>query len=59
MDKIRINQERIRVRQIIAQLRLNNEKALNLRHTARNLRTVSKLMREEIHWWRQRNVTNH
>ena len=59
MDKIRVNQERIRAQEIIAKSRLNNEKALNLMHTARNLQTVSRLVREEIHWRRQRNVTSH
>jgi hypothetical protein len=59
MDKMRINPEVIRAKKIIAELRVNNGKANELRHTARNLQTVSRLMREEIHWWRQRNLTNH
>ena len=59
MEKMRVNQELIRAREIIAESKLNNKKAYELRHTARNLRTVSRLMREEIHWRRQRNVTNH
>jgi hypothetical protein len=59
MDKMRINPEVIRAKKIIAELIVNNTKANELRHTARNLATVSRLMREEIHSWRQRNVTNH
>jgi hypothetical protein len=59
MDKIRVNQERIRAREIIAEVRSNNEKALQLIHAARNLLTVSRLMREEIYWRRRRNLTKH
>jgi hypothetical protein len=59
MDKVRVNRELIRARQIIAELRVNNQKALNLMHTARNLLTVSRLMQEEIHWRRGRKLTNY
>jgi UDP-N-acetylglucosamine 2-epimerase len=59
MDKIRVNQEHIRAREVIAKLKSNNKKAHELRHTARNLQTVSRLMLEEIRWRRHRNLTNH
>jgi hypothetical protein len=54
-----MNQEIIRTRAVITESRLNHEKARELRHTARNLRTISGLMREQIHWRRQVNLTNH
>jgi hypothetical protein len=49
MEKIRVNREIIRAREIIAELRLNNEKAHQLTHTLRNLRTVQMLIRESIY----------
>jgi hypothetical protein len=55
-----INHEIIRAtKAIIAESRLNNEKARELRHTAKNLRTVSSLTREQNRLWRQGNLTNH
>lgn len=41
-----VNHEIIRTKAIIAESRLNNERAHELTHTARNLRAVSSLMRE-------------
>jgi flagellin-specific chaperone FliS len=41
-------QEIIRAREIIAELRLNNEKAHQLTHTLRNLLTIHRLMLEQI-----------
>jgi hypothetical protein len=43
------NQEIIRARTIIAELKLNNRKAHELRHTLRNLLTVRRLVLEEFH----------
>jgi len=55
-----VNHEIIRgTKAIIAESRLNNEMARELRHTARNLRTVSSFTREQIHRRRQGNLTNH
>jgi hypothetical protein len=54
-----VNREILRTIAVIAESRLNNEKAHELMHTARNLQTISRLMREEIYWQRQRNSTNH
>jgi hypothetical protein len=54
-----VNHEIIRARTIISESKLNNEKAHELMHTARNLQTISKLMREIIDWRRHRNLTNH
>ena len=48
MDKMRVNQECIRAREIVAKLKLNNQKAHELIYTARNLLTVNTLMREEF-----------
>jgi hypothetical protein len=50
MDKIQsCNQEIIRARALIAELKTNNKKALELRHTLSNLLTIHRLMLEEIH----------
>jgi hypothetical protein len=46
-EKIRVNQEIIRAREIIAELRLNNEKAHQLTHTLRNLLTIHQLRLEQ------------
>jgi hypothetical protein len=54
-----LNREMIRTRTIITESKLNNEKSHELRHTARNLQTISRLMREIIHSRRHRNLTNH
>jgi hypothetical protein len=43
-----VNQEIIRAREIIAELRLNNEKAHQLTHTLRNLLTIHQLRLEQI-----------
>jgi len=43
-----MNQEIIRAKAIIAELRLNNEKSHQLIHTQRNLLTVQRLMLEQI-----------
>jgi hypothetical protein len=59
MDKMRVNQEIIRAREILAELKLNNQKAHELVHTARNLITIRRLMLEEVHWHRHRKLTNH
>ena len=52
-------QEIIRAKAIVAELKLNTEKAHKLIHTARNLITVHRLMLEEIHWHKHRRLTNH
>jgi hypothetical protein len=44
-----VNQEIIRARKIIAQLRLNNQKAHELTHRLKNLLTVQRLIRDQIH----------
>ena len=44
-----MNQEIIRAKAIIAELRLNNEKSHQLIHTQKNLRTVRWLILEQIH----------
>ena len=44
-----MNREIIRARKIIAELKLNNNKAHQLTHTLRNLLTVQRLIREQIH----------
>jgi hypothetical protein len=49
-----VNHEIIRAKAIIAESRLHNARAHELTHTARNLRAVSSLMREQIHLWRQK-----
>jgi hypothetical protein len=51
------NQEVIRAIAVIAELKLNIKKAHELRHTARNLMTIHRLMLEEIHRRRCRNLT--
>jgi len=43
-----MNQEIIRAKAIIAELRLNNEKSHQLIHTQKNLRTVRWLILEQI-----------
>ena len=43
------NQEIIRAKAIIAELRSNNEKAHQLTHTLKNLLTVQGLLLEQIH----------
>jgi hypothetical protein len=48
------NQEIIRARAIIAELKLNNQRAHELRHTLRNLLTVRRLVLEEFHRRRDR-----
>jgi hypothetical protein len=54
-----LNAELIRAREIFAELKLNLEKAHELRHTARNLITIGRLVLQEIHWRKHRNLTNH
>jgi hypothetical protein len=54
-----VNQEVIRARAVTAELKSNIKKAHELRHTARNLITVHRLLLEEIHLSSRRNVTNH
>lgn len=44
-----MNREIIRARTLIADLRLNNEKAHQLTHTLRNLLTVRRLVLEHFH----------
>jgi hypothetical protein len=44
-----VNREIIRARAIIAELKLNNQRAHELRHTLRNLLTVRRLVLEEFH----------
>jgi signal transduction histidine kinase len=44
-----LNQEIIRARAIIAELKLNTQRAHELTHTLRNLLTVRRLMLEEFH----------
>jgi hypothetical protein len=44
-----VNREIIRARKIIAELKLNNEKAHQLAHIQKNLLTVQRLIREQIH----------
>src|SRR5262245_23259426 len=44
-----MNQEIIRAKAIIAELRLNNEKSHQLIHTQKNLLTVQLLILEQIH----------
>jgi hypothetical protein len=60
MDKTHdsTSQEIMRARALIAQSRFNNKRALELTHTARNLITIRRLMLEQIHWRRHRNLTN-
>jgi hypothetical protein len=43
-----MNQEIIRAKAIIAELRLNNEKSHQLIHTQKNLLTVQRLLLEQI-----------
>jgi len=52
------NQQIIRARAVIAELKSNIEKAHELRHTTRNLITIRRLTLEQIRWRRQRNFTN-
>ena len=52
------NQEIIRAGALIAESKSNSRKSCELRHTAKNLQTVSRLMREQISWRRQRNLNN-
>src|SRR5262249_24890730 len=54
-----VNQEIIRARALIADLKLNNKKAQELTHTARNLITVRRIMLEQIRWRKHRSLTNH
>jgi hypothetical protein len=54
-----VNEQIIRARAVTAELKLNIKKAHELTHTARNLITIHRLMLEEIHRRRHRNVTNH
>ena len=44
-----LNREIIRAKAIIAELRLNNQKAHELTHRLKNLLTVQRLIREQIH----------
>jgi hypothetical protein len=50
MDNTRrsTNEEIFRARVLIAQLKLNHKKALELTHTLRNSRTVNRLLLDEI-----------
>jgi len=50
-----MNQEIIRAKAIIAELRLNNEKSQQLIHTQKNLLTVQRLILEQIHRTSRRN----
>jgi len=50
-----MNQEIIRAKAIIAELRLNNEKSHQLIHTQRNLLTVQRLILEQIRRTSHRN----
>jgi hypothetical protein len=54
-----VNQQIIRARAVTAELKLNIEKAHELRHTLRNLITIRRLTLEQIHGCRHRNLTNH
>jgi hypothetical protein len=54
-----VNQAIILARAVIAKARLNYEKAHEVRHTARSLRTISSLLREQNYWRRKGNLTNH
>src|SRR5262245_1298577 len=52
-----INPEIVRARAVTTELQLNMEKAHKLMHTARNLITVRRIMLEQIHWRKHRNLT--
>jgi hypothetical protein len=54
-----LKEEIIRARAVSAKLQSNIKKAHELRHTARNLMTVHRLLLEEIHLRSRRNLTNH
>jgi hypothetical protein len=42
------NEETMRARTLIAQLKLTNKRALELMHTARNLLTIQRIVLEQI-----------
>jgi len=54
-----MNQEIIRAEAIIAELRLNNQKAQELTHRLKNLLTVQRLIRERIHRPVARSLQHH
>ena len=61
MDKTHHNtsEEIMRARTLITQSKFKNKRALELTHTARNLITIRRIMLEQIHWRKHRNLTNH
>ena len=59
MDKMRINTELILTKKVIAELRVNNGKAHELHAYGNELITIRRLMLEQIHWHRHRNLISH